>query len=385
MVSAKQCWQEGPGRWATTGGFPGQITGLASLFDETTLAIVEVEPRPGGMALPAHATVVPLRPPAGSGLGRKLAVLAGLPYYFGRILAAVARADVVYVPLPGDLSLLGFAAAVLLHKRLIARYGSSWPATAQTTTMNRFTKFCMRAFAGPSRVMIATGDGDAPPAPGVDWLYATALSRDELDRIAPEFDRGLGTPPTLVYLGRLSPEKGPGVLVRALALLNKRGFQPMPRLLFIGDGPDRAALERSSRELGCENLIEFAGQLDRTALGQRLMGADLCVQPSLTESQAKAWLDAMAYGLPVLASEVGSGRRVMGESGERGWLVPPGDDEALATRLEEVLGGARDWPALRRRCRAYAEARTLEAWTRRIGEMCASRWNARYTEGRVVL
>lgn len=384
VVSAKQCWEDTPGRWVTTGGFPWQIAALASLFDETTIVIVGGERREGGMPLPAGATVVPLRRPAGGGLRRKLSVVAGLGHYLTHIVREVRRSDVVYVPLPGDISLLGFAAAVLLRRRLIARYGSSWAPTAQTTLMNRVTRMCMRLGAGPSAVMIATGDGDEPPAAGIQWLFATALSRRELEASEPAFDRGLSQPPTIAFLGRLSPEKGASVLLHALGLLRERSV-PLPRTLLMGDGPERAKLERLADELGCRDAVVFTGMLDRVELVRRLRDVDLCVQPSLTESQAKAWLDAMAHGLPVLASEVGAGGRVMGQSGERGWLVPPGDAGALAARLEEILVTPRDWPALRRRCRAYAESRTLEAWIARIGEMCAARWRVRYAEGRLLL
>jgi glycosyltransferase involved in cell wall biosynthesis len=383
VVSGKECWEQSPGVWVSTGGFPAQVGAIGSLFDETTLVIVRGRPREGAIPLPASARVVPLRKPPGRGVLRKAAVGLGLPYYAGRIGSAVAQSDAVYAPLPGDVSFLGFAAAVLLRRRLLARYGSSWVETAQTTRMNRVTRLCMRFFAGDSAVMIATGEGDAPPARGVEWLYATALTRRELDGIDAQYDRGLSAPPRLAYLGRLSPEKGVAVLIQALGRLRSERFEPLPHALLIGDGPQRAELESLAGSLNCADLVTFAGQLDRPGLSRRLSEVDVCVQPSLTEGHSKAWLDAMAHGLPVLASEVGAARRVIGEDGERGWLVPPGDPAALAAQLARVLRSPRDWPALRRRCRAYADGRTLEAWTRRIGELCAVRWRVRYADGRL--
>src|SRR5262249_17359192 len=108
-----------------------------------------------------------------------------------------------------------------------------------------------------------------------------------------------------------------------------------------------------------------------------------CVQPSLTEGYSKAWLDAMAHGLPVLASEVGAARGVIGADGERGWLTPPGLSSALAETIQCVIQQKRDWPALRHRCRSFVEARTLEAWGQTIGTICAHQWNLRLTEGRL--
>jgi glycosyltransferase involved in cell wall biosynthesis len=248
---------------------------VGSLFDETTLVIVRGRPREGAIPLPASARVVPLRKPPGRGVLRKLAVALGLPYYAARIGSAVAGSDVVYAPLPGDVSFLGFAAALLLRRRLLARYGSSWAATAQTTGMNRVTRLCMRLFAGDSAVMIATGRGPRPAAssgstrPTLPAVSSTGSMRS---------DRSL-RPPRLAYLGRLSPEKGVAVLIRALAQLKNEKFEPLPRAVLIGDGPQRAELEALARSLGCDDLLTFAGQLDRGGLSRRLSEVDVCVQP----------------------------------------------------------------------------------------------------------
>src|SRR5207302_7687109 len=129
------------------------------------------------------------------------------------------------------------------------------------------------------------------------------------------------------------PEKGVAQLVQAVARLEREGFRPLPRVTLIGDGPERGALERLVGELACGGTITFAGQLDRAALSQHLLDADVCVQPSLTEGCCKAWLDAFAHGVPVLASAVGAGPAVIGRAEERGWLVPPGDVAALAATL----------------------------------------------------
>ncbi|HET9985618.1 MAG TPA: glycosyltransferase family 4 protein, partial [Longimicrobiales bacterium] len=110
------------------------------------------------------------------------------------------------------------------------------------------------------------------------------------------------------------------------------------------------------------------------ALGRELAAADLCVHPSLTEGFCKAWLDAMAFGLPVLTTAVGAAEAVVGAAGERGWLVAPGRPEALAAGIRRVLTAPVDWPSLRRRCRAYAEAHTLEDWAERIARSCARQW-----------
>ncbi len=376
VVSYKECWQDATGAWFSYGGFPAQMAAIASLFHETTLVIVQGAPRSGGIALPARARVVPLRGPVGTDARRKLSVLARLPYYLGAIAPHIHAADALHVPLPGDLPLLALLVAFALGKRVIARYGGSWTSNGQTTLMNRVTRQCMRLLAGDRNVMLAAGEDDAPPASGMHWIFSTALTDAELHAIRPRLDRGLADTPNLVYVGRLSREKGVAQLVQAVAQLWREGFGRLPRLTLIGDGPERAALERLVAAAGCDGTIEFVGQVDRATLSQHLLEADVCVQPSLTEGFCKAWLDALAHGVPVLGSPVGAAPAVIGRAGERGWLVPPGDARALATALRRVLSTTADWPALRARCRAYVEGRTLEAWAQLIRARCEQQWGA---------
>jgi glycosyltransferase involved in cell wall biosynthesis len=274
---------------------------------------------------------------------------------------------------------------ILLRKRMIVRYCGSWYATSRTTLTNRVTRGLMRLFAGGRNLMLATGEADAAPARRIHWIFATGLSTEELQRSRPDADRGLSDPPRLAYVGRLSPEKGLDLLIDAVALLDAEGLRPLPRITLIGEGPERERLAARVRERGCEEFIRFAGQLDREALAEALAGVDLCVHPSLTEGYSKAWLDAFAQGLPVLSTEAGAARVVIGENGERGWLVPPGDVRRLADALRSVLTEERDWPLLRRRCRSFAEARSLEAWASRIGRHCAEQWNVPLVAGKLVL
>ena len=371
VVSYKECWKDERGRWLSSGGFPLQMAALASLFEAVTLVLPRADAREGGVELPA-GRVVALTPPHGSNFRRKASFLFRLPEYLPRILRSIREADVVHTPLPGDFALIALLAAVLGGKRVIARYGGSWEANSETTLANRATKRLMRVLAGGRNVMLATGSGTAPPAEGMHWIFATTLSGAELAEAAPRLDRGISDPPRLIYIGRLSPEKGVAVLVEAVGVLKSEG-RPM-QIAIVGDGPERERLERLARERGCADCFRFFGQLGRAELLRQIMESDFCVQPSLTEGFSKAWLDAMAGGLPVVASRVGSAAHVLGEAEERGWLVPPGDPTALAARLRDLTETERDWAAMRRRCREFVAGLTLEAWAARIEAICDRHW-----------
>ncbi|WP_442508737.1 glycosyltransferase family 4 protein [Novipirellula sp. SH528] len=383
VVSFKQCWQDATGQWMSYGGFPLQMTAVGTLFDQMTLMIERGKEREGGLPLPKHADVIVIPSPVGVDARRKLSVLTRLPYYLWKIAKHCRNCDAVHTPVPGDMPLLGMIVAIALRKPLLARYGGSWASTGSTTTMNRVTRGIMTRFSGGRNVMLATGDESGSPGRDVQWIFSTALSDQELSQITPKRDDELATPARFVYIGRLSPEKGVAVLIRAIAKLRDRKLRSMPMATLIGDGPQRAELESLVSELDCGSFIRFAGQLDRGQLSKELMQADFCVQPSLTEGFSKAWLDAMAFGLPVLASNVGAASSVIGQNNERGWLTTAGDCDELTNRIVEIISEPNGWRELRVRCREYVENRTLEAWQRRLGELCARQWKMRLVDGRL--
>lgn len=363
-----------------------QMTAIGSLFDEMTLLIVRGQPQErGGMPLPKHARVVPLDQPTGEDTRRKLSVLTNLPYYLRTLLRHVRQADVVHTPLPGDIPFLAMIIALLSRKHLIARYSASWTTTSQTTLMNRVTRGCMRMFAGGRNVMLATGAGSAVPAARMHWMFVTAISKDEVMSVCPKLNRAAHNPLRLSYVGRLSPEKGVIYLVEALSILRKEEAlaQTLPRLTIVGDGPQRAELVALVKKHHCEDLVRFAGQLNRTELFNHLLETDVCVLPSLSESFCKARVDAMLCGVPVMTTEVGFGREIVGADGERGWIVPAENAAVLAEAIRRLLTEARDWPILRQSCRAFVEGLTLEAWAKQIGELCARQWGVSVVEGRL--
>lgn len=383
IVSIKECWQGPEGRWFSYGGFPLQMKAICSLFERTELLVVGSHPREGGLVLPTGARVIALREPVGRRTRRKLSVARNLGYYLSTIRRHIKQADAVYIPLPGDMGLLGMLTALAYRKRLVVRYGGSWSSTGVTTPMNRVTRGLMQLFAGGRNVMLATGDGSSPPARGMHWIFASALSEAELHKINPVLDRGLQSPPRAVYAGRLSPEKGCAVLVQAVARLHAGGFERTPIVTMLGDGVERQRLEALAQEHGCRNRFRFVGQVSRHDLSREMSDADFCIQPSLTEGFSKAWLDAMAHGLPVITSAVGAAPQVVAGEGERGWLTPPGDVDSLSRQIAEVTTAPIDWPELRRRCRGFAETRTLESWVKRIHDHCRDAWQCVSEDGKL--
>jgi glycosyltransferase involved in cell wall biosynthesis len=138
--------------------------------------------------------------------------------------------------------------------------------------------------------------------------------------------------PHMLWVGRLVYQKGLDILVESLGELKSLPW----KLTLIGDGPQRAALQRLAIERGIDDRLEFTGWLDRAALMKYYYASNLFVFPSRHEGMPNAILEAMASGLPVIASRIaGNEELVLPE--KTGFLVPPQDAGGLREALETLL------------------------------------------------
>lgn len=135
-----------------------------------------------------------------------------------------------------------------------------------------------------------------------------------------------------VYTGRLHAGKGLAELVTAWIQVSER--LPMARLWLAGDGPEHNALANQIEAAGLAGRVVLAGSFDH--VDDVLAAADLFVLPSHEEGLSLALLEAMAAGLPIVASDI-PGNRLAIRSGNEGILVPPGDPATLADAIESAL------------------------------------------------
>ena len=199
---------------------------------------------------------------------------------------------------------------------------------------------------------------------GIDPHRVTVVERGrDLDRLgAPSPERKLaaqktlGLPPdapVLASVGRQEYQKGQVYLLRAMALLRKR--VPNVTLLLAGrTGHATEELRKEQTELSLEGTVWLMGHRDDVP--ELLAAADVFVFPSLYEGIAGAVIEAMALGLPVIASDIPAMREVL-EVGENSVLVPPGDPEALVDAVERLLGDSPRMERFRERSRRRFEDR----------------------------
>lgn len=135
----------------------------------------------------------------------------------------------------------------------------------------------------------------------------------------------------LIAVGRLVGVKGFDVLLRALSLTSR-----WTSLMIVGDGPDRATLERLAGELGIADRVHFLGQRTAEEVQLLMSRADAVVMPSRAEAFGIVALEAWAAGTPLIATATG-GPDSFVTDGVNGLLVPPGDSSALAQAIDTLL------------------------------------------------
>jgi len=192
---------------------------------------------------------------------------------------------------------------------------------------------------------------------------ATDRDMTHANREAGRKSHGIGsTDFVLGYVGRLSAEKGLSYLLTACAELVTSGV-PL-RVLIIGEGPQRNELEQLSRQLGLGDRVVFAGFQEDVV--QWLPCMDVFVLPSLTEGTPMALLEAMAYGVPGVASAVG-GVPQMIKHGETGILVSPGRAKEISNAIQVLFRDPAERQKLAQNAITLARTRySVEHWIGRI-------------------
>jgi glycosyltransferase involved in cell wall biosynthesis len=185
---------------------------------------------------------------------------------------------------------------------------------------------------------------------GIDPEEFKPRSREEARK-----ELGFGPEPRLLCVGRLARDKGFATAIEALGRLRDTSA----RLVLIGSGPELPLLEQSARRAGVLDRVDFLGAKPRSEVADHLAAADIFIFPTERDEAAPLVpLEAMAAGLPVIASSVGGGAELI-ETGKNGLLVPPGAVGALADAIGSLMAD----DALRHRMGEAARERILQSYT----------------------
>ncbi len=372
------------GQPVNPGAFTRWVDSLAPWFRriEVSAPVVPASSLPGGA--PFTEANVFFRPlPNLRGIRR---CYLGAARAFSRLQAWARDWDLANLRMPDNF--LPFAAALARRRRLphyLSLVGHPWqgnairastlrpPARAAAEMHGRLQRgFYRRTLRGS--LCIAHGGGLRELAIDAGARAHSLPSASLWEREVPEAPAPPGPGNRLLYVGRISPEKGLRFLLEALARTG-RGDLRLDLVGWPSGGEDRAIAEAAYR-LGLGSQVRSLGFLP---LGPSLLEAyrthDLLVLPSLSEGTPRVVGEAMAHGLAVVASDCG-GVSDLVEDGRTGLLVPPGDAEALANAIVTLAGDAERRGALAAAGFEIARGRTLESQAREHFSILQGEWEA---------
>ena len=166
------------------------------------------------------------------------------------------------------------------------------------------------------------------------------------------------SPFQIICVGRLAPVKGLHVLVEAVDLLVRQGRRV--RLRLVGDGPDRASLEREVSTRGLTPHVSFEGWANQDRVRAFYAESDIFALPSFAEGVPTVLMEAMAMEIPCVATAI-AGIPELIRDGVDGILVPPSDGGQLADAIARLM----DDPGLRRRLGAAGRRSVMERYALR--------------------
>ena len=240
--------------------------------------------------------------------------------------------DVFHLHGPPYLKLVGEFIHSLFQRPVVYTIHGSYKPSLRT-------KFLLRCFGREVRIIAVSNDikkiiqsenSDNRVSVIPTGIHTKKFRRDNVKQ-----DEGKA----ILFIGALTEDKGVSYLLESMAEVFLKC--PHTRLIIAGDGPQRSALQAASQKIDKESRIEFRGRIDHDNIPDLMAKADLLVLPSITtldsiEGTPTVILEAMAAGLPIIASDVGGISEII-RAGENGMLVEERNVADLANKIIEVL------------------------------------------------
>lgn len=139
----------------------------------------------------------------------------------------------------------------------------------------------------------------------------------------------------MITVGRLNEQKGIKNLLKACYALDQNGLNGEFSLEILGDGPSRKMLEKLTKDMYLQDHVFFTGWVSKNEIAEKYNTADIFVLPSLDEGMSNALLEAMATGLPVIASDLAGDNLLINE--ENALVVPVNNDQMLSNALKRLM------------------------------------------------
>ncbi len=354
------------------GPYAREIDIWADLFPQVLIAAPCRSERPPEDALPftrPNIKILPQFETGGTAFKAKVYQLMMLPILLASLSRAMWKTDAVHVRCPGNLGLLGALLAPLFSRYRIAKYAGQWNGYPGEPWTVRLQRAILRSRWWGAPVIVY---GQWPNQPKhVIPFFTSVMTEEQMSRARTVAARKtLSNPPHLLYVGRLSASKRVDVLLHALHQLYQDGqvFQ----LTIVGDGPERARLEKLAHVLALGGRVTFAGAVPFEKVLDFYERAHILVLVSETEGWPKAIVEGMAFGLVCIGSNRGLVPSLLGDG--RGLTVPVGDVEGLVSALKQVIKEPALFHSMSRTAAAWAQQFTLESLREALREVMEKWW-----------
>jgi glycosyltransferase involved in cell wall biosynthesis len=325
----------------TDGGFTIQMDALAPYFERVTLCVPMVDDADFRGVGPT-ATNIDFRP---------------LPYFRGRldflqktpsvrrgVLAELNHADVALSIIPGYVGVLASALCQRHRFPLFHWVVADWSRNVQVLRSSPTGRWLACVLWSPllnrlvirlTRDVLTFYNGRILYDQGKPYHFTRTSSSIQKSNLYVRDDQSSLTPPyRLLFVGRLSPEKGVKYLLRAVSLLTSQG--KVVNLQIVGTGALEGELRREAKNLSIADRVHFQGFVPHgEGLRWIYRESDVFVLPSLEDQQPKVLMEAMSQSVPVIATNVGGISSIV-QNGENGLLISPAQPSEIAEAIRQV-------------------------------------------------
>ncbi|MCB0379572.1 MAG: glycosyltransferase family 4 protein [Bdellovibrionales bacterium] len=293
-----------------------------------------------------------------------------LPKYFLSLSRALQKGEAILIRCPGWSGFLGAVLAPLFTKYLIAKYAGQWHGYVDEPFSWRLQRFILRSWWWRKGLVMVYGEWPDQPTQIIPFFTSTMTTKQVWNGTEAARHKRLSPPFHILFVGRLISEKGVDILLRAANILLKWSI-PF-KLSLVGDGPDRNRLVWIVERLELVDHVEFVGDLPYDEVMSWYEKAHMLVLPSQSEGWPKVLGEAMCYGLVCIGTDRGLMPWLLKE---RGFVVPYGDEEALAVRMRCILEDPIMYQNLSKAASNWAQKYSIEEVKEALSRLLKDRWS----------
>lgn len=369
------------GQWWTYEPFVLEMNVWHELFEELILVAPQDQGPPPKFWAPYKRSngirVIPYRRDKGHGMNQEVTRIWEIPQMLYAISKAALISDAFHLRSPASISLLASLVVPLLQRRRCAKFAGQWtgyPGEPRTVGLQRAI-LKSNWWKAPVTVY---GEWPNQP-PHIIPFFTSVLNAEQSARAKSAAGIRIASALTgrnlrVLFVGRLSKSKNVQAILEAIAALKSNNI--IVECDIVGDGPERESLERRVVESHLEKQVRFAGGVEFDHVLDFYERADVLILISETEGWPKAIAEAMAFGTVCIGSDRGLVPWMLGVGTPepRGVVIPPGNAQALAETLRQIINQPVVYSEMGHRAAVWSGKYSLEGLREALRDLLSQSW-----------